>query len=991
MKVSLYCRIVLRTLGVVIFCLCQVWSAFATHMRAGNIIVEKVGPCSARTYRITIVAYIDTESGVPFGGSTDFLYFGVGTERVVLPEVTQQSVKSGQGWSASWTMIDATRHIARVTYSTEYTYPGADTYTISYIEVNRNQGVLNMDQSVDTPFYVETRITIDPYLGCSTPAKIDVPPVDRACSGVAWFHNPGAYDDEDGDSLSYKLVTPFSNRNQEVLNYRDPNSPGFYTNYNTGNETHDGVPTFTQDPVRGTIVWDAPGAAGEYNIAFHIIEWRKKDGKWYQVGYVRRDMQIIVEDNCNNMRPDLEVPEDICVRAGEVIDETIIGTDPDNNDVQLEAFSEVLGANFPNPATVTPDPPVYQPASSAKLRFHWQTTCEHVKDQPYQVVLKVTDRPTNGSPQLATFKSWQIRVVGPEPEFTDRSVNTSTRSVTLQWKPYICQQAETMQIWRRVDSVQFVPDKCETGMPPNLGYTLIDQVPVKNGSVPVVQYVDDNDGKGLAPGARYCYRLVAIYPQPKGGESIVSSDTCINPIITNAPLITNVSILKTDAADGQVKVKWFKPQLATLPPPYKYEVYRAEGDERGGDSTLVATIPSSSAPADSIVDTGINTEEKIYNYSVTAYSGTDEMGSATAASTVRLETQSQIGTIVLNWRATVPWSNQITGYKHRIYRGDENSTDDNLVLIDSVEVTADGFTYEDAGQFNNTPLEDGKIYCYKVETVGSYGNPDLPPRLFNFSEMICTQPGDSIPPCALVLDVTITPCEEYQRLGQLCQGQGDADYKNTISWTRPDDAQCSDIQYYEVWVSNQKGAEFVYLSDKYRVPATSSSFTDPPEGVDPLLSFARCYKLRAVDRSGNKGEFSNEVCSDNCPMYRLPNVFTPNNNDNLNDVFSAYNIRRICREGIPCPELTDDQREYCARFVEDVTFTVYNRWGQKVYDYKSGGENTIFIDWDGRDNSGSNLPSGVYFYMAEVTFDVVDPSEKVKIFKGWVHLLDGSQ
>jgi len=42
----------------------------------------------------------------------------------------------------------------------------------------------------------------------------------------------------------------------------------------------------------------------------------------------------------------------------------------------------------------------------------------------------------------------------------------------------------------------------------------------------------------------------------------------------------------------------------------------------------------------------------------------------------------------------------------------------------------------------------------------------------------------------------------------------------------------------------------------------------------------------------------------------------------------------------------------CARFVQGVTFTVYNRWGKEVYSYQSGGENNIYIDWKGKDNAG---------------------------------------
>jgi len=69
---------------------------------------------------------------------------------------------------------------------------------------------------------------------------------------------------------------------------------------------------------------------------------------------------------------------------------------------------------------------------------------------------------------------------------------------------------------------------------------------------------------------------------------------------------------------------------------------------------------------------------------------------------------------------------------------------------------------------------------------------------------------------------------------------------------------------------------------------------------------------------------------------------------------------------------------------------VYNRWGEEVYDYNGriGDEiNTIYIDWDGRDDKGTEMSSGVYYYVAEVTFDSVDPGNQTKKFKGWIHLV----
>jgi hypothetical protein len=157
---------------------------------------------------------------------------------------------------------------------------------------------------------------------------------------LPWTHNPGAFD-PDGDRLSYEMVVPYSDRRTEVINYKDPNNAKFYNNYNNANEAGTGPPTFSIDANTGTITWDAPGAIGEYNIAFHVIEWRFKNGQWVQLGYVRRDMQILVDD-CDNERPDLILPPDTCVVAGTILDETIFGIDPDNDDVKIEAYSRFL-------------------------------------------------------------------------------------------------------------------------------------------------------------------------------------------------------------------------------------------------------------------------------------------------------------------------------------------------------------------------------------------------------------------------------------------------------------------------------------------------------------------------------------------------------------------------------------------------------------------------------------------------------------------------
>ncbi|MBX2965908.1 MAG: gliding motility-associated C-terminal domain-containing protein [Cyclobacteriaceae bacterium] len=956
--------------GIVLFLVAisqflYIQQAAATHLRAGQIVATRVS-CTSLTFRITITVYTNTAtSNVLFGGTMDYLDFGDGSDPILVPETQGTPMPGFPG-------------VAVASYTIEHTYSGPGRYTISYIEPNRNGFVLNMDHSITTTFYLETQITIDPFFGCNNTPQLLIPPIDRACTGVAFFHNPGAYD-PDGDSLSYEFVIPFRAKNTTVTNYRDPNDQKFYVNFPNGNEEGTGPPTFTINPVDGTIIWDAPGNQGEYNIAFIVVEWRKVNGQWFRLGFVRRDMQIIVED-CNNERPDLKVPEDVCVEAGTTLTATILGVDPENHDVKIEAFSEIF--NFPStesPATYSPvpvpgTPNEFQPSNPpAELHFEWETKCFHVKNLPYQVVFKITDNPPNG-PKLVTFKTWRIRVVAPPPVPTTATPDFTNRSALLTWQDYTCrQEAATIQIWRRVDSITFTPDSCETGMPAYLGYTQVGQV--------VATATQFND-TGLDVGARYCYRLVAVYPLPGGGESYVSHEICIPPILADAPVITHVTVDKTSTDDGEIRVSWRSPfdadvsQFPKEPYGYDYIVERADGFT-GTDYIAIHT--GTLAGDTTYLDDALDTENRVYNYRVKAIAQgqSTPFDQSASASSVRLELRPSSGRIELTWRAVVPWSNQIQSFPlHDIYRGPENATEADLTLIASVNVFDSLLRYTDVGQHNGENLDNNTVYCYRVMTRGGYGNPAIDVPQENYSQIICAQPVDDEPPCKPVLQAQLTNCEDFVQQ-EACNFNT---FSNTIFWNRPEDEVCrADTRGYNVYVSSSVGGSLTLLA---------TNVTDTFYVHNNLNTFALCYRISAVDRSGNESELSDPVCNDNCPYYELPNIFTPNG-DGHNDLFSAFNVRDYinCGEGEEGCQVPEHLKGRCTRFVQKVDLTIINRWGGEVYNYVSGGENTIFIDWDGRDNSGKPLASGIYYYKADVTFDVVDPKKRVQTIKGWVHLV----
>ncbi len=73
--------------------------------------------------------------------------------------------------------------------------------------------------------------------------------------------------------------------------------------------------------------------------------------------------------------------------------------------------------------------------------------------------------------------------------------------------------------------------------------------------------------------------------------------------------------------------------------------------------------------------------------------------------------------------------------------------------------------------------------------------------------------------------------------------------------------------------------------------------------------------------------------------------------------------------------------------MQQVSFKVYNRWGRLVYNRIYDNDESIYINWDGRDNQGKDLASAVYYYEAKIKFDAIDPGKQDQTIKGWVHLI----
>ncbi|MCB0645744.1 MAG: gliding motility-associated C-terminal domain-containing protein [Saprospiraceae bacterium] len=876
-------------------------SLSATHNRAGEITYEQIGPT---TIRMKLTTYTKTSSVAADRDSVE-IFWGDGTSQWVVRS-------NGKG-------DPLPNDIKRNFYIADHTYPGRARYTITFRDLNRVGNILNVNypNSIDIPLALSTSFTLlDPqFQGVNNSVQLLQPPIDFACLGEKFIHNPNAYD-PDGDSLSYEMTMPLENFDKVVPNYLFPDQilPG------PGNQIY-------LNPVTGDFVWDSPPQAGEYNIAIKINEYRGG----VLINTVIRDMQILVRP-CQNEPPVIEAPDRICVIAGEKISLPIYLSDPDVNQRLLltatgapldQGKANVIGAN------------AYSDQPFTAL-LEWQTDCNDIAVNDYKIVLRAVDNYFGDTSGLATLKTLLIKVVGPPPE--NLMVEARGNAAELSWDlPYACEDTDDnyffgFSIWRSNKSVALPMDTCN---PSISGYQRIvyNTKATANGRY---FHRDEN----LDPNGVYCYRIVAEFTKYTSTgnpynlvRSIPSEEECFT-FSRNLPLLTEVSVNETSQS-GSINIAFQKPDPSVLdtllyPGPYTIEILR-----RTVGTGIYLAIPAGRKNFTNLtvfsdttfLDTGINTVSTGYEYQLEFYSGSNLIGRTSSSSSVFSLAIPSDKRVLLSWNDNTAWTNS----KYYIYKENPSGV---FELLDST--TEKRYTEFD--------LINGQNYCYKVESYGSYGLEDVKDPLLNFSQEVCAQPVDNLAPCAPQITVT-NLCDQLDLVGI------DA-LENTVEWSDANQScdEFQDILQYNIYYSPDSSNNFVRIGISPGNAPRKFVHNDLSSGLQG------CYAVTAVDLQGNESVLSNFVCVENCPLYVLPNTFTPNG-DGSNDVFKPI-------------------KNY---FIASVEMKIFNDWGNLIFETTDPA-----INW-----TAENVATGTYYYTCRVFRESLNGGVVAdeKPLKGFINLV----
>ena len=235
----------------------SIFSAYATHNLSGYISTKHV---SGLEYEITVTIIADEAS--PAVDRRDIaINYGDNTRQDTIFVSSQVPIQQGQ------------LRLLERKFVTKHTFPGPADYFIRIEVPNRSANIVNINNSINIPFYISTSFKVSPFQNISnhTPS-ISSSLVTHTGVNQPFIYNLAAHD-IDGDFLTYHLV-PTKGPN-------GLNAPGYF------------IPSgMSIDLINGELNWH-PQNTGTYVFTIEITECRNENF----ISTTNVDFMVFVTDN----------------------------------------------------------------------------------------------------------------------------------------------------------------------------------------------------------------------------------------------------------------------------------------------------------------------------------------------------------------------------------------------------------------------------------------------------------------------------------------------------------------------------------------------------------------------------------------------------------------------------------------------------------------------------------------------------------------------
>ena len=393
--------------------LCLIWVflsitsiAQATHLVGGFLTYRYLGSNGSNSqYRVNIYTYRDCSplnGGIKFDSEVTLCVYNDNKTLFTSYKAKLISEKSVNPVGNTSCPEVAKACLKQGVYEVNITLPNSTTgYHLKWERCCRNTQTNLIDDN-GTPFQGQTYYGYIPpsAIQNSSPSFLDMP-VPFICAGDTTTIRNRVID-LDGDSLSYRLVTPWQGGQAnwvDVLNCPDPmaafDTVQYVAGYSPKKPFGNGGYAFV-DAFNGLTTYMAP-SPGRYAVAIEVTEWRNG----IAISWVRLDLQIMVITCGVNNKPKLSYEggsSNWYVEAGETICRKITATDlKDTGDIlTLKAYGDILaGTNGYKGTKATMSPSTNSARKKVESTFCWTPDCNTNAKIPYRVTFEVYD---NGCP-----------------------------------------------------------------------------------------------------------------------------------------------------------------------------------------------------------------------------------------------------------------------------------------------------------------------------------------------------------------------------------------------------------------------------------------------------------------------------------------------------------------------------------------------------------------------------------------------------------------